>query len=66
MSTDGVVRLWDDETGTMNFQFSHDGGIVASVLVDAEQKVVLATMQDAAIRVLNLSDPIPQAMCAAQ
>jgi WD40 repeat protein len=64
MSTDGVVRLWDDESGTMNFQFNYNGGLVQSVLVDIEEKVVVATMQDAVIRVLNLSDPIPQARCA--
>lgn len=61
MSTDGVVRLWNDETAEMMFQFNYNGGLVQSVLVDAEGKVVLATMQDAVIRVFNLSDPIPQA-----
>lgn len=63
MSTDGVMRLWDDEKGDMVFQFNYNGGMVQSVLVDTEEKVVLAAMQDAVIRVLNLTDPIPQARC---
>lgn len=61
MSTDGVVRLWNDENGEMIFQFNYNGGLVQSVLVDVEEQVVLAAMQDAVIRVFNLSDPIPQA-----
>lgn len=65
MSRDGVLRLWHDETGDMMFQFNYNGGLVQSVLVDAEEKVILATMQDAVIRVLDLSDPIPQARCVA-
>ena len=64
MSTDGVMRLWGDEKGDMVFQFNYNGGMVQSVLVDAEEKVVLAAMQDGVIRVLNLTNPIPQARCS--
>ena len=64
MSTDGVARLWNDENGEMIFQFNYNGGLVQSVLVDVEEQVVLAAMQDAVIRVFNLSDPIPQARSA--
>lgn len=64
MSTDGVARLWNDENGELAFQFNYNGGLVQSVLVDAEERVILATMQDAVIRVFNLSDPIPLARYA--
>jgi hypothetical protein len=61
LSADGVARLWGDEHGEMRFQYNFNGGLVQSMLVDEEQKVVLAAMQDCVIRVFDLSDPIPQA-----
>lgn len=60
MSTDGVARLWGEENGDMIFQFNFNGGLVHTMLVDEDQRVVLAAMQDCAIRVFDLSDPIPQ------
>jgi hypothetical protein len=63
MSDDGTFLLWTP-VGELAYRFAYNGGPVQAALVDEEQKLVLAAMKDAKMRIFDLEDPVPKARYA--